>query len=176
MSRNGDVVSAGASFADRVPAASETADKPGTGRVRIVSDGGTDLPPDMAQGLGIQLVRGEVHMGTGVWHGSAEDFWEAVRAGQVPSTSAPAAHTLAGVYAGMDPVCAIHVSGELSRTVEHAKDAARGSGGRVHVVDSRSLSVGAGLVAVTAARAAQADLDLGHLKPAVRTMVDQVHV
>src|SRR5712691_7200189 len=95
------------------------------GLVRIVTDGGADLPPDLADSLGIAIVRGSVHFGSETWTGSADEFWETVRRSEVPpSTAPPSVDALRDAFAIEDPVCAICVSAELSRTEDHAKLAA----------------------------------------------------
>ena len=145
--------------------------------VRIVTDGGADLPPELADSLGIRVVRGGIHFGEDSWEGSAQEFWRRVRGrGDVPSTSPPSVETLVDAFAGSEPVCAIHVSAELSHTEDNAKQAAGSSADRVHVVDSRSLSVGTGLVAMVAAQAAAVDVDFEQIKALARRLVDQVHV
>lgn len=144
--------------------------------VLIVTDGGADLPDGVAESLGIRVVRGPVHLNGSDWHGTLDEFWGMVRAGdRAPSTAPPGREAFAEAFAGTDPVCAVLVSSELSRTVEHAK-AAAGGDGLIHVVDSRSLSVGTGLIATALARAAVLDADLEQLKRLARRLVDEVHV
>jgi DegV family protein with EDD domain len=145
--------------------------------VRIVTDGGADLPSELADSLGIGVVRGGIHFGEEGWQGSVEEFWRRVRAGgPPPSTSAPTVEALAEAFAGPEPVCALHVSAELSRTTENAMLAGARSGERVHVVDSRSLSVGTGLVAMVAGQAAAADVDFDGIRTLVGRLVERVHV
>lgn len=144
--------------------------------VRIVTDGGADLPDGVAESLGIRIVRGPVHLNGSDWRGTIDDFWRVVHAGDpAPSTAPPGREAFAEAFAGADPVCAVLVSSELSRTVEHAKEAAGGNQS-IHVVDSRSLSVGTGLVATAAARAAALDADFDEVKGLARQLVDQVHL
>jgi DegV family protein with EDD domain len=144
--------------------------------VRIVTDGAADLPEGIAESLGIRVVRGPVHLDGSDWHGAIDDFWRAVRGGDpVPSTGPPGREAFTEVFAGPDPVCAVLVSSELSRTVEHAK-AAAGDSQTVHVVDSRSLSVGTGLIALALARAATVDSELEQVKRLARRLVDEVHL
>ncbi|MCA1845376.1 MAG: DegV family EDD domain-containing protein [Actinobacteria bacterium] len=144
--------------------------------VRIVTDGAADLPDGVAEALGIRVVRGPVHLNGSDWHGTIEEFWRAVRAGDpAPSTAPPGREAFAEAFAGTDSVCAVLVSSELSRTVEHAKEAAGGEQ-HVHVVDSRSLSVGTGLVAAGVARTAALDADFDEVKRLARQLVDEVHL
>jgi DegV family protein with EDD domain len=145
--------------------------------VRIVTDGGADLPPELADSLGIGVVRGAIHFGDELWEGSSEEFWRRVRGGgPSPSTSPPSAEALAEAFVGPGPVCAIHVSAELSRTEDNARLAGGPRAASVYVVDSRSLSVGTGLVAMGAAQAAAADVDFESVNTLARQLVDQVHV
>jgi len=143
---------------------------------RVVTDGGADLPGDIAESLGIRVVRGAIRFGEEPWQGSVEDFWRCVRSGgPPPTTSPPSVEALADAYADPGPVVAVHVSAQLSRTEESAKQAAGGTD-RVHVVDSRSLSVGTGLVAMVLAQAADVDVDVNALHGLARQLVDEIHV
>jgi DegV family protein with EDD domain len=143
--------------------------------LRIVTDGAADLPPDVAATLGIEIVRGPVHCDGSEWFGSSAEFWRQVADGMRTSTGPPSVDDFTRAFAGRDPVYAVLVSAELSRTVEHAERATE-SGGPVCIVDSRSLSVGTGLVAVEAAQVARDAADLSHLKLLLARLVDQVHL
>src|SRR6266545_7257544 len=147
------------------------------GPVRVVTDGGADLPPDLAVHLGIDVVHGAVRFGPESWDGQPEEFWRQVRSGtSTPGTSPPSVEMLGQAFAGDGPVCAVHVSGELSRTEPNAREAAAGLPGPVHVVDSRSLSVGTGLVVMVLAQAARAGLSLSELAALAQGLVERTHV
>jgi DegV family protein with EDD domain len=118
---------------------------------------------------------------------SADDLAEAIAGGATVGGAA-----MAGGFAGLEAgaagqrvggqavagqsVFSLHVSSELSRTVAHAQAAAQRSSSVVHVVDTRSLSVGTGLVAMAIAEACQAGTSEQRLLEMVQTCVDQVHV
>ncbi|MGS2617567.1 DegV family protein [Micromonospora sp. LZ34] len=85
------------------------------------------------------------------------------------STSRPAPEQFVRTYrrlldAGADGVVSVHISAELSGTVEAARLATAEFGDRVAVVDSRSCGMGLGFPVVAAATAADRGADL----PAVR--------
>lgn len=144
---------------------------------RVVTDGAADLPADLAERLGITVVRGAVRLGGQPWQGDVEEFWSQLGRGpQLPATEAPAADDLATAYRGDDPVLGVHVSSQLSKTFAHARAAADMVPTAVEVIDSRSLSVGTGLVAVAAAEAVGAGLEGQELGSALRGWVDQLHV
>jgi fatty acid kinase fatty acid binding subunit len=144
---------------------------------RIVTDTAADLPRSLVDSAGITVARGSVRFGEREWQGEAERFWSEVGRGpNLPATEAPSAAELAAAYRGDDPVLAVHVSGELSRTLAHAAQAAGTVDAAVRVTDSRSISVGTGLVALAAAQAAQAGVEGDRLAEMTERWVDQLHV
>ena len=143
--------------------------------VGIVTDGGADLPAAVADALGIRRVQGEVRIGTEPWQGSLPEFWEAIRAGRgTPSTSPPSTEAIAATFERADAVCSVHVSAELSRAFEHARAAAAGR--QVHVVDSRSMSAGTGLVAIVTAQAAATDVAFEGIGRVALRVAERAHV
>ncbi|MEV6370483.1 DegV family protein [Micromonospora musae] len=87
------------------------------------------------------------------------------------STSRPAPEQFAQTYrrlldAGADGVVSVHLSAELSGTVEAAQLAAADLGDRVVVVDSRSTGLGLGFPVLAAATAAAQGVDLDGVRRA----------
>lgn len=149
--------------------------------VRVVTDGGADLPGDMAERTGVSVVAGQVRLGGGEWSGGAEEFWRQVRAdGAQASTRPPTVEQFSYAYDDLvgagarRRVLSVHVSAELSRSVDHARSAAAGR--PVEVVDSRSVSVGTGLLALTAAEAASSGASFDSLRAMAGGWVDDLHV
>ncbi|HEX4814324.1 MAG TPA: DegV family protein [Nonomuraea sp.] len=109
---------------------------------------------------GVQGDRGGAH-GEGVRGGaSGAGFWNR-DPGELAgaSTSRPSPARFAACYsslaeAGVAGVVSIHLSGELSGTVESARAAARDAPVPVEVVDSRSIAMGLGYPVLAAVRAA----------------------
>ncbi|MCK6209467.1 DegV family protein [Georgenia sp. EYE_87] len=137
----------------------------GTG-VAVVTDSTASLPPEVAAELGITVVPlhvvvdGEDQLDDAVGSAAlAARLVQGVRA----TTSQPSTAELERAYraaaeGGAREVVAIHLSADLSGTVAGARRAAAalaGEGGRVHVVDSRTVAAGTGLAAVAAAEAAR---------------------
>ncbi|MDA8118053.1 MAG: DegV family protein [Actinomycetota bacterium] len=112
----------------------------------IVTDGAVDPPMTLMGSEYLQIARGKVWYRDTQFAGSNTEFWSMLRHDQYPSTTPPSVQELAAAYQHSGLVIAIHVSGQLSATVEHGKEAAKLSGSEVVLVDTRSLSVGAGLV------------------------------
>lgn len=143
--------------------------------VTLVVDGAVDLPPELVGSAGVRVVAQDVWVGDERFEGSTADFWAGLRAGQRFATTPPTVNALAAGYESGGEVCAVHVSGELSATVARAREAAGRSAAPVVVVDSRSISVGAGLVATLVHEAVQAASSWAELAEAVPKTADRVH-
>jgi DegV family protein with EDD domain len=141
----------------------------------IVTDGAIDLPEDLAQSLLLRTVPGEVRLGAVPLTGSPDEFWALLRRGVYPSTSPPTVSALADAYRHQGPVVAIHVSARLSATMARAGEAAARSAPGVVLVDSRSLSVGAGLVAAAVHRAVQGLSDTRAIMDLARSLPERLH-
>jgi DegV family protein with EDD domain len=119
----------------------------------IVTDAAVDIPESLASSDRARVVLGEVWLGDEPFRGDSHEFWKASRASAVFSTTPPTVSALADAYRHPDLVVALHVSARLSATVARAHEACQRVGAGVVVVDSCSLSVGAGLLAAAVDRA-----------------------
>jgi fatty acid-binding protein DegV len=153
----------------------------GSGRVLVVTDGAVDLPetlmgPETPMGPALlRRVPGGVWAGDVPFHGDVGDFWAQLRKGAYPSTTPPTVEALVQAYQHPGLVLALHVSGHLSATVLRAEEAAARAGPGVVVVDTRSLSVGAGLVVAGVCRAVES-LDAPEpLISFARSLPDRLH-
>lgn len=134
--------------------------------VRIVSDTACDLPDAVAELLGIELVPLHIRFGDTELVDRRElgtkEFWARCAAhDELPTTAAPSPGAFEQAYRslaanGASAVVCVTLSSKLSATNEAANQAARSLQGElpVHVVDSKSASLGQGLVALSAAEAA----------------------
>jgi DegV family protein with EDD domain len=138
-------------------------------RVAVVTDSTAYLPADLRERHGIRVVPLTVLIG-GL--GYDEDavapglVAQALRARSPVTTSRPAPARFADTYRdlaeqGYDAVVSIHMSAEMSGTWASARLAAADSPIPVEVVDSRSLGMGLGFAAVTAAEAVAAGAEAG---------------
>jgi len=133
--------------------------------VAVVTDSACDLPDELLDRHGITLVPLQVMMGDQVFQDrvqiKAAAVYEHLRAGRSLTTSQPTVAMFSESYeharAGADEVVAVILSSGLSGTFGNAESARRVfAGGGVHVVDSRSGSLGQGLLALRAAELAEA--------------------
>lgn len=110
---------------------------------------------------------------------SSEAVAEALRTFTPVSTSRPAPQSFADTYAacaeaGAEAVVSIHLSGDMSGTVEAAMIGAKEAPIPVRVLDSRSLGMALGFPVLAAARAALAGDDLAGVEKVARARMAAV--
>ena len=135
--------------------------------VRIVSDSACDLSAEEAAALGIEIVPLSIRFGDDEFTDredlSVAEFYSRMAVTDaLPETSAPAPGAFEQVFRklageGADAVVCINLSGDLSATIESARNAARSLEGEVdvRVIDSRTLTAGLGTIVLEAAKAAR---------------------
>ena len=146
-------------------------------RFRVVTDSTADVPAEWCERYGIEVVPLRVIFGDESFRDRVDltvgEFFDRLRrTDRLPTTSAPSPGDFAEVYERLsrecDGVVSIHISGELSATVEAARVGARSLPGfPVHVLDSRCLTVCVAYLCRTAAEA-------GTLEEAVRLVEERV--
>ena len=156
--------------------------------VRIVTDSSCDLPQELADQLGIEIVPLSVRFGEEELVDrrelSTKEFWaRCARSAVLPETAAPPPGEFEAAYRrladqGADGIVCVALSGALSATIQAAEVAAKAVAGdlAVRVVDSRSVTMGLGMMAVTAARLAAEGRDLDTVATAVEDLVARTRV
>ena len=131
----------------------------------VVTDSTAHLSQREVDELGMQVVPLEVvisgQTGLDMIDIDADRVAAALRAREPVTTSRPAPARFLAAYEqarhdGAQEVVSIHLSGELSGTVDAARIAAREATLPVTVIDSRQIGLGLGFAAMAAAEAAQA--------------------
>ena len=155
--------------------------------LRIVTDSTADLPRHLIDEHGITVIPVTVMFGDealrdGVDLSSAQFFSRLGRARELPTTSQPSAGAFREVYErlvaeGATEILSIHLSEQLSGTVESARQGARGvQGARIEALDTRFASVAAGLAVLRAAVAAKQGCDLDETIALVRDQLERTHL
>ncbi len=157
-------------------------------RIRVVTDSACDVSAEMADKQGLTVVPLSIRFGseeftdgTGL---SADEFWARCAASPVlPETSAPSPGAfqqafLAAADDGYDGVLCINLSGGVSATHQAAAAAAKDVGDRIQVqtVDSRSLTMGLGLMALDLAESAGAGATLDELVDQATSLIARTKV
>ena len=157
-------------------------------RIRVVSDSGSDLPDEIAKGLGIEVVPLTIRFGEVEYVDrvdlSPSQFWAKCKESKVlPETAAPSPGAFQTAYEsaladGYDGVLVVTISAALSATNQSATLAAEAVADRieVRVVDTKAVSMALGLLAMDVAELAQTGATLDELEQRALALVDRVGV
>ena len=128
---------------------------------RVVTDSTSDVPAAWVERYGMEVVPLKVLFGSETFRDRVDltddqFFARLATATELPTTSAPSPGEFAAVYERLsreaDGVISIHIGGQLSGTVDAARNgAAAVEGFPVHVVDSKSVTMAAGFLCQVAA-------------------------
>lgn len=144
--------------------------------VRIVTDSACDLPDETARELGIEIVPLTVRFGDEEFVDrrdlTPQEFWRRCAASPVlPETAAPAPGLFEAAYRklaseGATGIVVVSLSAALSATMQSAQLAATSVADDVpvRVVDSRTVTLGQGMIAVAAARLAASGASLDEVE------------
>ncbi|HUR48279.1 MAG TPA: DegV family protein [Acidimicrobiales bacterium] len=156
--------------------------------VHIVTDSASDLPKDVVAERGITVVPLTVRFGDDreIVDGSItpEDFWARCNSSAVlPQTSAPSAGDFEEAFrkaaaAGADGVVCVTLASGLSATFSAASAAAESVKDdiSVRVVDSRTASLGEGLITLAAAEAAESGVGVEEVEAATQAAASRTKV
>lgn len=155
--------------------------------IRIVTDSTADLPTDVAEQYGIIVAPAYINIGERSYIDGVDltrqTFYENLASYDPPPTTAAASSGMfAELYAqlsaeGASAIISIHLAAELSGFFNSARLGAESAESvPVHIVDSRSISMGLGLQAIAAATAAAAGTDLPDILTMLNTMRPRTYV
>jgi len=142
--------------------------------LHLVTDSTSDLLAEEARALGVTVVPLTVRFGDEQFRDGididAAAFYQRLTTSPVtPTTSQPSPEDFAGVYRKLlvnddDEIVSVHIAAKLSGTMQSATLAARDlPEGRVHVVDSESVSAGIQLLLRQAAHYRDDGLDAARI-------------
>ena len=156
-------------------------------RVKIVTDSTADLPRELAADLGITVVPLYVRFGSETYRDrvdiSEDEFYRRLVNDRIhPSTSQPTPQDFVNFYEKSsqqaDGIISIHISDKLSGTCNSALQAKEMMTTKcpIEVVNSETVSMGLGLLAVKAVSIASAAKDLRQAVEEVKQCIASVHV
>ena len=156
--------------------------------VAVVVDSASDLSAEQAAAAGISIVPlivtfGDKEYAAGV-DMTPEQFWTQLTApgAPFPKTAAASPGTFKETFerllgGGADEVLYVGVGSKLSATLGSAKVAAEMlPGSKIHIIDSNTASMGAGLLALYAAEKARGGVSGEALAADVQSKVGKVHL
>jgi DegV family protein with EDD domain len=155
--------------------------------IKIVTDSTADLPPALAEELGITIVPLYVRFGNETYRDrvdiTEDEFYQRLLNDPIhPNTSQPTPQDFANVYRELskqaDGIVSIHISGKLSGTCNSALQAKELVVAEcpVEVVDSEMVSMGLGLLATEAATIANSGKGLQQVVEEVKQSISSTHV
>ena len=160
--------------------------------VVIVTDSACDLPADVADELGIVIVPLTIRFGDEEFVDRSElttaEFWSrCVNSATLPETAAPAPGQFEQAYrsaaaSGASSVLVVSLSAALSATMQSAQLAARtivdddSVDLDVRVIDSRTITLGLGTIALACARAARDGATIDEVEALAVDLVDRTRV
>ena len=154
--------------------------------IQIITDSTSDIPPDMAETLGIRVVPIYVRFGDKIYRDGvdmdSDTFYKKMLTSPVhPATSQPTPEDFENVYREyckkVDGIILIHVSSKLSGTYNSAIIAKKmlASNCPIEVIDSRFNSGGLALITMTAARLAGGE-NFPVILDEVRKSIEHIHM
>ena len=155
--------------------------------IKVVTDSGADISHEVAKKLGITVVPVYIYFGDkaykdGLDIGPDELYKRLVEGPIYPTTTQPMPNDFAKTYSALskdaDAIVSIHLPTKVSGTynsalqgIEIAKPKCE-----VHVVDSFSVSVGLGIVAMAAARVVKAGGNLAEVLEETKNAISQTQI
>lgn len=154
--------------------------------LRIVTDSLADVPPAIAEELGIVQIPCIVRFGSQEYRdrvdlSSAEFYQRLTASPTLPTTSQPATGVFEELYHKLaretDQILAIHTISSLSGIYNASAVAAQGIPKvRIELIDSHQVTMALGWLVILAARAAREGLDLDQVRRIVEDTMPRVHV
>jgi len=156
-------------------------------KIKIVTDSTADLPPQLANELGVTVVPAYLHFGDDVYRDrvdiSEDEFYQRLLSDPIhPSTEPPTPQDFADVYQKLsqeaDGIISIHISSKLSATYNSAL---RGkelieTGCPIEVIDSQLVTMGLGLLAIAAAPIAKSGKSLQQVAEEVAQTIPRIYL
>ena len=156
--------------------------------VKIVTDSGSDITQEEAKKLGINVVPVYLRFGDEVYRDGvdidSDEFYRKLMTNPVhPSTAAPSPGDFAKMYEESaqetGEIVSIHITSKHSAVYDAAlagKEIAERKGCRIEIVDSKGVTMWQGLVAIAAAKAAEAGYTLQQVVNKAQETIRQLRV
>ncbi len=155
--------------------------------IHVVTDSTGDIPEEIAANLGITIIPAYVNIDDRSYLDGVElsraAFYEALPSfTSPPTTAAPGPGTFSEIYSqlaaqGVAEILSIHVAGTWSGMINTARlGAEAASQVKVTIFDSQQLTMGLGLLAISAAQAAKAGRSMTDIVAMLDRLVKRTYV
>lgn len=152
--------------------------------IQVVTDSTASLPPELAAELGITVIPTHLSFGTTSYRDGVDldmdEFYRLLETSpDHPTTSQPNPAEFAQTYSqveGDGPIVSIHISTDLSKTVESARQGAAQVDREILVLDSRLVGPALAFSAMAAARAGRDGASLEDIQGIVADHAERAHI
>ncbi len=155
--------------------------------VKVVTDSSADLPAQLVEELGITVVPLYVRFGEEVYRDrvdiSEDEFYQRLLRDPIhPSTTQPTPQDFANAYQKLskeaDGIISIHISGKLSGTCSSALQGRElvEKGCPIEVIDSQTLTMGLGMLAIEADNMARSGKSLPQVVEEVKRIIPGLYL
>lgn len=153
--------------------------------IAIVTDSTADLPPSRARELGVAVIPLTINFSDRQYldgvNLSSEDFYPMLATSSIlPTTSQPSPAEFKEIYRDLlkefDSIISIHISAGLSGTLNSAMAARDALKGDIHIVDSKTISLGIGLLVEEAVDMVGKNMPAAEIVELLRTRRDSIEV
>ena len=155
--------------------------------IKIVTDSAADLPAILTEELDITVVPVYLRFGKEVYRDrvdiSEEEFYQRLLHDPVhPNTTQPSPQDFASVYDKLsqesDGIISIHITSKLSGTYNSAVQGKKMVSNRcpIEIVDSQTLSIAVGLMAIQASKMVKQGLSLQQIVNELGKIIPNVHL
>lgn len=155
--------------------------------IKVVTDSACDVPPDIAEALGITVIPVYINIGDrGYLDGvelSRREFYQNLPNYPIyPTTAAPAIGAFSETYErlakeGASEILSIHLANNLSATCNNARLGRQAfTGVPVTIFDSTQITIGAGLLVITAAEAANRGCSMAEIVSLLQERITRTRV
>ncbi len=155
-------------------------------KIHVVTDSGSDLPQEVREKYDIHIVPLTIQFGEEIYLDGielgAESFYQKLKeTSNLPSTCQPSPADFVKCYESIskpgDHIISVHLSSELSGTYQSAVLASTMIEGRhIHVLDTKSASIGIGLVALAVAEAVKNGVDVEEAVKEGERVIEEIQV
>lgn len=141
-------------------------------KIALVTDSTADLDTALKKEHDVHIVPLKVNFGMDEFLDSdlsGDEFYQRLSvADQLPKTSQPSPETFNQLYPRLlqeySEIISIHLSSGLSGTINAASLAADNFKGKIHLFDSKTISLGLGLLVIEAAKLIREGLEMSHIE------------
>lgn len=136
-------------------------------RIALVTDSTADLTEEIIKDFDIHVIPLKIRFGEQEYSDGelkSEEFYQRLMEGKIlPKTSQPTPEEFSRLYSKLleeyQEVISVHISSALSGTFNAANLAKEKFKEKIHLIDSKTISLGAGLIVMEAARNIKEDKD-----------------